>query len=148
LKVPQENRELNARVKKLGCTRQNLKSKKFICTTNVVVQPESLGAACLRRLVVCSVVSAVARTRRLLLSVFLFALLSVLCSPLHSLECYALLFRCSLLLGTACSGSASIVESLFLVGRLQNLETAHERIINTHHGSRVVKFSAVVGRRE
>jgi len=46
-------------------------------------------------------------------------------------------------------GRTSLVgKSLSLLGRLEDLEAAHERVINTHHCSRVVEFSAVIGCRE
>jgi len=35
-----------------------------------------------------------------------------------------------------------------LIGGLQNLETAHECLIDAHHGPRIVELAAVVGRRE
>lgn len=36
-------------------------------------------------------------------------------------------------------------QSLLLFGGLQNLERAHEGVINTHHCSSIVKFTAIVG---
>lgn len=36
-------------------------------------------------------------------------------------------------------------QSLLLFGGLQNLERAHESVINTHHRSSIVKFTAIVG---
>lgn len=35
-----------------------------------------------------------------------------------------------------------------LVSGLQDLETAHERLVHGHHGACIVKLAAVVGRRE
>ena len=37
---------------------------------------------------------------------------------------------------------------LVLVGRLEDLEGAHECLVNGHHGARVVKLPAIVGRRK
>jgi len=132
------------------------------------IQPD-FGAVCLRRLVVCSALlqtfeqlraqgaSTVSSTVCVFLCIVVRlaagtvnqsdckVLTASLLSPLHSLEFLALLFRS--LLGTR-SGPAPIVESLFLVCRLQNLETAHKRVINTHHSARVIKLSAVVWRGE
>ena len=38
--------------------------------------------------------------------------------------------------------------SFFLLRRLQDLEGAHQRIVNAHHSSRVLKLPAIVGSRE
>ena len=64
-------------------------------------------------------------------------------SLIHSLEFVVLLS----LLG-ARSRSSPVVEGLLFVGRLQNLEAAHQRVVDAHHGARVVKLSAVVWRGE
>ena len=42
----------------------------------------------------------------------------------------------------------SNVSSHLLVRRLQNLEGTHESLIDTHHSSRVIEFSAVIWCRE
>jgi hypothetical protein len=39
-------------------------------------------------------------------------------------------------------------KTLSLLGRLENLETAHQGIIHAHHCSSIVKLTTVVGRRE
>lgn len=44
--------------------------------------------------------------------------------------------------------AASGPEFAPLLGWFQDLERAHERLVDAHHGPRVVKLSAVVGRRE
>ncbi len=39
-------------------------------------------------------------------------------------------------------------DPLLLLGRLQDLERAHQRVVHAHHGARIVELSAVVGRAE
>jgi len=46
--------------------------------------------------------------------------------------------------GPACPG-ASVVEVLLLLGGLQDLEGAHEGLVDAHEGARVVELAAVVG---
>jgi hypothetical protein len=55
------------------------------------------------------------------------------------------------LLATAsrwCDGAASLGTAVgvfrFLFCRLQNLEGAHERVVNAHHGARIVELAAVI----
>src|SRR5687768_7090914 len=43
---------------------------------------------------------------------------------------------------------ASVRELLFLFCWLEDLETAHKGVINRHHGSSVVEFTAIVRSRE
>lgn len=48
-------------------------------------------------------------------------------------------------------GSARVqgaVRKLLLVGRLEDLKGAHERLVDRHHGTGVVELATVVGRRE
>mmetsp|Transcript_11629 Transcript_11629/g.26319 ORF Transcript_11629/g.26319 Transcript_11629/m.26319 type:complete len:236 (+) Transcript_11629:236-943(+) len=63
------------------------------------------------------------------------------------------LWRCCRLLrswrrcGTLLS-NGTVEEALLLLHRLENLERAHERLVDVHHCTRVVELSAVVGCRE
>ena len=51
--------------------------------------------------------------------------------------------RCGTLLS-----NGTVEEALLLLHRLENLERAHERLVDVHHCTRVVELSAVVGCRE
>ena len=52
--------------------------------------------------------------------------------------------------GAACTstGCATVAELLLLLSGLQNLETAHEGVVDGHHGTGIIEFTAVVGGRE
>ena len=45
-------------------------------------------------------------------------------------------------------GLAGLGDALLLLGGLEDLERAHQRVVHTHHRTRVVELAAVVGRTE
>lgn len=49
---------------------------------------------------------------------------------------------------SAGSGVISVCNFLFFLGRLQNLEAAHESIVDRHHSTGIIEFAAVVRGRE
>lgn len=50
--------------------------------------------------------------------------------------------------GSVTTCSCAISDLLLLFSRLKNLETAHKGVINTHHSTSIIEFTAVVGSRE
>jgi len=48
----------------------------------------------------------------------------------------------------SCTGSHPVTKAtchvLLLVSWFENLETAHQRLVDAHHGARVIEFSAIV----
>lgn len=66
---------------------------------------------------------------------------------IRSIYCYVsdISVFCSWWSDWSAGSHATISELLLLLSGLQDLETAHQGIINGHHGTSIIEFTTVIG---